>query len=523
MAFRQAEAMDDKTSKHTFPFLKKGMGLQRLNAGVTKAMKEVGEGMKRKANFSPKKDERTKKPLVEKQNENVENRVPVNITYKYSNKKSESENIAPGAMKLRPRGKQPLATQPKPPPIGLKGMPKPRPILTQNYNPVKTAPEPRKKKSKDVARKSNCNSGPASIEPKDTENRKDLGRSSVDSTQSDDNLLYVTALEECLSAASISDPVESERKEAESSSAKSGEKKDVSKAGPSKESSSVVPASRLPPGVDDFDRETWNDPFLASCYAQDIFSYLKSKEGCFVVDGSYLTKHRDITARMRALLVDWMVEVQETFELNHETLYLGVKIVDLFLTRYKGVVAKEKLQLIGGTAVFIASKFDDRNLPTVEDFKLICDGVYSRSEFIAMEMLILKTLDFQLGIPISYRFLRRYARCIRATMQVLTLARYILETSLMEYDLISRSDSKMGAASLLLALKMLNVGSWNATLEYYSGYKLEDIKDVTYELNAVIHKDVQNLLTIKNKYSHRIFLEVATVPLLDNKDLGLEG
>lgn len=59
---------------------------------------------------------------------------------------------------------------------------------------------------------------------------------------------------------------------------------------------------------------------------------------------------------MRSLLVDWMVEVQENFELNHETLYLGVKITDVYLNKI--VVGKEILQLVGAAALFIASKYD---------------------------------------------------------------------------------------------------------------------------------------------------------------------
>lgn len=54
--------------------------------------------------------------------------------------------------------------------------------------------------------------------------------------------------------------------------------------------------------------------------------------------------------------MDWMVDVQENFELNHETLYLGVKITDLYLT--KVVVAKEILQLVGAAALFLASKYE---------------------------------------------------------------------------------------------------------------------------------------------------------------------
>ena len=41
----------------------------------------------------------------------------------------------------------------------------------------------------------------------------------------------------------------------------------------------------------------------------------------------------EINKSMRAILVDWLVEVQESFELNHETLYTAVKMMDLFLSR----------------------------------------------------------------------------------------------------------------------------------------------------------------------------------------------
>ena len=43
----------------------------------------------------------------------------------------------------------------------------------------------------------------------------------------------------------------------------------------------------------------------------------------------------DITEGMRAILVDWLVEVQESFELNHETLYTAVKLMDLYLSKVK--------------------------------------------------------------------------------------------------------------------------------------------------------------------------------------------
>ncbi|KOB75539.1 Cyclin 3 [Operophtera brumata] len=267
------------------------------------------------------------------------------------------------------------------------------------------------------------------------------------------------------------------------------------------------PPHKAPPGITDFDLENWNDPFQVSHYAMDIFNYLKGREG--------------ITQWMRALLVDWMVEVQESFELNHETLYLAVKLVDLFLARstrkltIEQQLTKEELQLLGAAALFIASKFDERIPPLIDDFLYICDGAYTLSQLLKMEMNILRVVDFDLGVPLSYRFLRRYARCARVSMPTLTLARFVLEQCLLEYELLHYSDSKMAAAALLLALRMKSLGTWTPTLQYYT-----DILPIAIAQNAILHKKPKSAIsTVRNKYSHTIFFEVAKVPLVENMAL----
>lgn len=75
----------------------------------------------------------------------------------------------------------------------------------------------------------------------------------------------------------------------------------------------------------------------------------------FIV-GPYLDHQPLINSSMRTILIDWLVEVQENFELFHETLYLSVKIVDRYLERKE--VKKEYLQLVGATAMLIAAKFE---------------------------------------------------------------------------------------------------------------------------------------------------------------------
>lgn len=67
----------------------------------------------------------------------------------------------------------------------------------------------------------------------------------------------------------------------------------------------------------------------------------------------YMKKQPDITYSMRAILVDWLVEVAEEYRLHSETLYLAVSFIDRFLS-YMSVV-RAKLQLVGTAAMFIAA------------------------------------------------------------------------------------------------------------------------------------------------------------------------
>ncbi|CAD6992338.1 unnamed protein product [Ceratitis capitata] len=136
-----------------------------------------------------------------------------------------------------------------------------------------------------------------------------------------------------------------------------------------------------------------------------------------------------------------------------------------------------------------------------------------------MEMTTLRTINYDLGIPLSYRFLRRYARCSKVSMATLTLARYILEMSLMDYATIQFSDSKLACAALFMALRLHGEKKpWIKALEYYSGYMLTDFAEIVPVLNAGLHRKPK-VKTIRSKYSHKIFHEVAKVPLLTTEEL----
>lgn len=74
------------------------------------------------------------------------------------------------------------------------------------------------------------------------------------------------------------------------------------------------------------------------------------------------------------------------------------------------VVEKTKLQLVGVTAMLIASKYEEMYAPEVRDFVYITDNAYTSAAIRSMEQKMLNDLDFSLGNPLCLHFLRRNSR-----------------------------------------------------------------------------------------------------------------
>ncbi|KFW94274.1 G2/mitotic-specific cyclin-B3, partial [Phalacrocorax carbo] len=73
-----------------------------------------------------------------------------------------------------------------------------------------------------------------------------------------------------------------------------------------------VPEELVPaqvPAVEDIDKEQLGDPYANAEYAKEIFEYMREREEKFILP-DYMEKQPDISGDMRAVLVDWMVEVQ---------------------------------------------------------------------------------------------------------------------------------------------------------------------------------------------------------------------
>ena len=69
-----------------------------------------------------------------------------------------------------------------------------------------------------------------------------------------------------------------------------------------------------------------------------------------------------------------------------------------------------QLQLVGVTAMFLASKYEEMYVPAIDDFVYMTDNTYTKHEIRQMEINILKTLNFLLCKPLPLHFLRRFSK-----------------------------------------------------------------------------------------------------------------
>ncbi|RZB39652.1 G2/mitotic-specific cyclin-A [Asbolus verrucosus] len=226
----------------------------------------------------------------------------------------------------------------------------------------------------------------------------------------------------------------------------------------------------------------------------------------------YIVKQPDVTENMRAVLVDWLVEVTEEYKMQTETLYLAVNFIDRFLS-YMSVV-RAKLQLVGTAAMFIASKYEEIFPPDVDEFVYITDDTYDKHQVIRMEHLILRVLGFDLSVPTPLTFINAICISTKLTEKTMYLAMYLSEIALLEVEpYLQFLPSVIASSAIALARHTLGEEAWNDNLIKKSGYTLKQLQScICFLYDMFVKAPTHPQHAIQDKYKSGKYMQVSKIP-----------
>ncbi|XP_020113126.1 cyclin-B2-2-like [Ananas comosus] len=252
------------------------------------------------------------------------------------------------------------------------------------------------------------------------------------------------------------------------------------------------------PDIDSFDSK---NPLAVVDYVEDIYNFYRKDENSGCVSPNYMANQFDINEKMRAILIDWLIEVHYKFELMDETLFLTVNIIDRFLARQN--VVRKKLQLVGVTAMLLACKYEEVTVPVVEDLILISDRAYTRKEVLEMERLIVNTLQFKMSVPTPYVFMRRFLKAAQSDKKLELLSYFIVELCLVEYDMLKFRPSLLAAAAVYTAqCAIKGYKHWDRSCEMHTRYSEDQLLECSKIMVEFHKKAGQGRLTgVHRKYS----------------------
>ena len=250
-------------------------------------------------------------------------------------------------------------------------------------------------------------------------------------------------------------------------------------------------------------------------YLEEIYLNLLNEERQSTIKPKigYMAKQTEINEQMRAILIDWIIEVHFQFNLREETLYMAIWIIDTYLSF--NFISRKNLQLLGITCLLISCKSEEIYFPQQNKFIEVTDGAYTKEEMLKMENEILKKLNFNIVFPTSNNFYNILSKMYNFEKKHYFLGKYFIESILIDYHMIKYSGSIISAACVYLVMKYFGISGYQ---KLYSNYIIKEInpediiKDTAREIYIVVgNLSKSKLKTVKNKYALTQFENVSSI------------
>lgn len=223
-------------------------------------------------------------------------------------------------------------------------------------------------------------------------------------------------------------------------------------------------------------RENLTNRVLFNEYVDQISTHLATVELKSQPNAMMIDLQPEIKWFMRPYLVNFIIQIHSTLKLKPQTLFLCWNIIDRYCA--KRIAFKQHYQLIGCTALWIASKYEDKKsrVPTICELSQMCSNVYDSSMFKEMELHILTTLNWSVSmtsiediLQLAVKFsdpdgkellnqpLENYKSNSPVVSAILAVSRFLGELTLYEKEYLNWSPSMLGSSIFILSCSILNL------------------------------------------------------------------
>ncbi|KAJ3041578.1 G2/mitotic-specific cyclin [Rhizophlyctis rosea] len=174
-------------------------------------------------------------------------------------------------------------------------------------------------------------------------------------------------------------------------------------------------------------------------------------KGPVYVHPDYIEKQKELSWEMRGLLIDWLISLQHDWRFSSEALCLAVNLIDRFLSLAN--VSREKLSIVGITALLIASQDKDTHPITIHQCLTIANNQFSERDIHNLAICLCHDLSSNQPYLSPLTLLWRLLLTHGEAPKVRKYARYFVEISLLDHQFLPYSPWQVAAAALYLGRK----------------------------------------------------------------------
>ena len=233
-------------------------------------------------------------------------------------------------------------------------------------------------------------------------------------------------------------------------------------------------------------------------YLEEIYMnlLLEEKQATIKPKLGYMNTQYEINEIMRAILIDWIIDIHLKFKLRQETLFMTIWLIDTYLSY--AFVPREKFQLLGITCLLISCKSHEIYYPQQNKLIEMTDNAYTKQEMLTMENEILKKLNFYIVCPNPIDFYNILSKMFNFEKKHYFLGNYFIESALVYYQILKYSSSVIACSCAYLVMKYYRIDGYQ---KLYNNFIIneQNPEDVIKDAAKEIYILVENLAKSKFK------------------------